>query len=110
MNELSSYQITLKRPLKTNQIMKLYKTIAKNRCDLYLHQSHLIADAGHLPKLLSFFLFMDLDNSFVMIIDGECVDQAYDEVDAIWQENIAESNCRRRFSENMMKNETSISV
>lgn len=110
MNELSSYQITLKSPLKTNQVMKLYKTISKNGCDLYLHQNHLIADAGHLPKLLSFFLFMDLDYSFVMIIDGKYVDHVYDEIEAIAQENIAESACRRRYSENVIENDISISV
>lgn len=110
MQELSSYQITLKRPLKTNQVMKLYKTITKNGCDLYLHQKHLIADGGHLPKLLSFFLFMDLDHSFVMIIDGENVDQVYDEIEGICLENIAESNCRRRYSGSSTENDISISV
>ncbi|GEN52496.1 hypothetical protein [Halobacillus faecis] len=110
MNQLSSYQITLNRPLKTNQIMKVYKTISKNGCDLYLHQNQLIADAGHLPKLLSFFLFMNKEESFVMIIDGECVDDVYDEIKGEWQDHIAESTCRRKYNEDMVENETSILV
>ncbi|MYL70725.1 hypothetical protein GLW00_07680 [Halobacillus litoralis] len=110
MSELSSYQITLNRPLKTNQIMKVYKTISKTGCDLYLHQNQLIADAGHLPKLLSFFLFMDKDESFVMIIDGECVDDVYDQIEGEWQDHIAESTCRRKYDDAMVENETSILV
>lgn len=111
MSELSSYQIELNRPLKTNQIMELYKMMSnKEESDLYLHQDHLIADAGHLPKLLSFFLFMDMDQSFVMIIDGVCVDDVYEEIKGDWVGHISESICRRRYSDAMTKNETSIVI
>ncbi|CDQ19972.1 hypothetical protein [Halobacillus karajensis] len=110
MNELSSYQITLKRPLKTIQIMKMYKIITKNGCDLYLLQNQLIADAGHLPKLLSFFLFMDVDDPFLMIIDGKCVDKVYQKIEAEWKEHIVESSCRRKYSKSVVESEISISV
>ncbi|WP_226578129.1 hypothetical protein [Halobacillus litoralis] len=110
MNELSSYQIHLNRPLKTNQIMKLHKLIKKNGCDLYLHQDHLIADAGHLPKLLSFFLFLNMDHPFTLIIDGKCVEDVYEEIEDMLTEHIQKSSCRRKYSPSMVENETSISV
>ncbi|QAS51237.1 hypothetical protein [Halobacillus litoralis] len=110
MKELSSYQVQLQKPLKTNQIMKLYKSVTKNNCDLYLNQKHLIADAGHLPKLLSFFLFMDIDTPFVIIIDGEHVDDVYDEIEAEWMDSIVESSCRRKYCDSLVNSDTSISV
>lgn len=55
MSQLSSYHLHLNRPLSTDQIINIYKHSTENNRNIYLHQNHLIADAGHLTKLLSFF-------------------------------------------------------
>jgi hypothetical protein len=108
--ELNSYEIRLHQPLKTNQIMKMYKCISKHGCDIYLHQNHLIADGGHLPKLLSFFLFVNFNEPILMIIDGENVGAAYDEIQNCWKENLVSTNCRRKYTESMINSNTSIMV
>lgn len=110
VNELSSYQIQLNRPLKTNEIMKVHHTVNQHGCDLYFHQNQLIADAGHLPKMLSFFLFMNIDDPFVLIIDGRCVEDVYEEITAFLDDTIVNSVCRRKYSSSMVMDETSIPV
>ncbi|ARI77691.1 hypothetical protein [Halobacillus mangrovi] len=108
--ELNSYEILLHQPLKTNQIMKMYKCISKHGCDIYLHQDHLIADGGHLPKLLSFFLFVDLREPILMIVDGDNVGAAFEEIHNCWEENIISTTCRRKYSGSMVNSSTSILV
>ncbi|MCA0969492.1 hypothetical protein LCM20_02660 [Halobacillus litoralis] len=110
LKELYSYQIQFHQPLSTNQIMKLHKLISKNTHQLYLHQGHLIADAGHLPKLLSFFLFMNLDRPIILIIDGENVEAAFQELEQCWMNRVEKSICRKRYTESMMNDNTSIVV
>ncbi|WP_404813402.1 hypothetical protein [Halobacillus yeomjeoni] len=110
VTELNSYEIHLHQPLKTNQIMKMYKMMAQNNCDVYLYQNSLIADGGHLTKLLSFFLFVDLDEPILMIIDGENVDCTYNDVQKLCKDNIHTITCRRKYDESMIQESSSIIV
>lgn len=110
MTELNSYEIRLHRPLKTTQIMKFYKTISKSDCDVYLHQNSLIADGGHLSKLLSFFLFIDLDEPILLIIDGKSVECTYDDVQELWKDSIENTYCRKRYNETAINSSSSIIV
>ncbi|MGP4068323.1 MULTISPECIES: hypothetical protein [Halobacillus] len=110
MEELSSYQLHLHQPLQTNQVMKLYKLVSKSNQNVYVHQNHLIADSGHLPKLMSFFLLMDINEPLVMIIDGEEVEQTFQEIESSWKDNIAEANCRRRYTDSIINSNSSIFV
>ncbi|MGP4075006.1 hypothetical protein [Halobacillus sp. K22] len=110
MEELSSYQLHLHQPLQTNQVMKLYKLVSRSNQNVYLHQNHLIADGGHLPKLMSFFLLMDIKEPLVMIIDGEEVEKTFQEIENSWQENISEASCRRKYTDSIINSNTSIFV
>ncbi|SFG28197.1 hypothetical protein SAMN05216353_1327 [Halobacillus alkaliphilus] len=110
MEELSSYQLHLHQPLQTNQVMKLYKLVSKSNQNIYLHQNHLIADGGHLPKLMSFFLLMDIEEPLVMIIDGEEVEETFQEIEDSWQENIAEANRRTKYPDSIINSNISIFV
>lgn len=110
LKELYSYQIQFHQPLKTNQIMKLHKLISSNNHQMYLHQGQSIADAGHLPKLLSFFLFMNLDQPIILIIDGENAEEAFNEIEESWKEQVEQTRCRKRYTESMIDGQTSILV
>lgn len=110
MQELYSYQIEFNKPLKTNQIMKLYKLLNKDDTDMYLHQNHLIADARHLPKLLSFFLLMEINQPLILIIDGQNAGKTYEEVTSYWEGHIESTACRKKYTGAVIKNNPSISV
>ncbi|WP_254854065.1 hypothetical protein [Halobacillus salinus] len=110
LKELYSYQIEFHQPLTTNQILKLHKLIGSNNLQMYLHQRQSIADAGHLPKLLSFFLLMDLDQPVILIIDGENVETVFAEVEESWKDRVEQTRCRKRYTESMMSDQTSIVV
>ncbi|WP_246363640.1 hypothetical protein [Halobacillus locisalis] len=110
LKELYSYQIQFHQPLTTKQVMKMHKLISANNHQMYLHQGQLIADAGHLPKLMSFFLFMDMDQPIILIIDGENVEVSYNELEKCWEEHIANTSCRKKYTESMMNANTSIIV
>ncbi|MFQ3546050.1 hypothetical protein Q7A53_18365 [Halobacillus rhizosphaerae] len=110
MKELSSYHVYFHQPLTTNQIVNIHKLSTKNKQSVYLHQNHLIADAGHLTKLLSFFLFVNVDEPVLLIIDGENVEDVYEELQSLCTDNISEVNRRTRYSEQIMNSRTSITV
>ncbi|MGV2619821.1 UNVERIFIED_CONTAM: hypothetical protein N8J90_01485 [Halobacillus marinus] len=110
MSELSSYQVQLRQPLETNQIVKLYKLISRGGCDLYLHQNQLITDAKHLPKLLSFFLCMKMEEPLVLIIGGERCAEIYTDIENLWAANGAVSTPRQQYSEAALKNVSSVFV
>ncbi|WP_163530196.1 hypothetical protein [Halobacillus ihumii] len=97
MSHLSSYHVHLKNPIKTNQIMNIYKHSTKDKTNIYFHQHNLIADAGHLPKLLSFFLLMDVDEPVLMIIDGENAAGTYEVILNEFNEAIDNISCRTQY-------------
>ncbi|RWZ60923.1 hypothetical protein EQV77_05805 [Halobacillus fulvus] len=110
VKELCSYQVHFSKPLKTNQIMKLYKLAGKTQHHMYIHQGKLIADTGHLPKLLSFSLLMDMDTPVVFIIDGEDVEKVFEEIKGSLSDYIDHTICRRKYNDAMMVNETSVTI
>ncbi|MFG6149118.1 hypothetical protein [Halobacillus sp. B23F22_1] len=110
MGQLSSYHIYFNQPLSTNQLVNIYKYSTKNNRNIYLHQNHLIADAAHLTKLLSFFLFVDIDQPALMIIDGENIEEVYEMIQKECSGCIADINIRSQYNEADMNSETSISV
>ncbi|MCP3026323.1 hypothetical protein [Halobacillus sp. A5] len=110
MSRLSSYHIKFNQPLSTNQIVNIYNQSTKTNRTIYLHQNHLIADAAHLSKLLSFFLFVDIDQPAIMIIDGENIDEVYETFQAECRGCISDISIRSQYNESMMNSETSISV
>ncbi|MFD2925303.1 hypothetical protein [Halobacillus naozhouensis] len=110
MVHLSSYQVHLKNPIKTNQIMNIYKHSTKDNTNIYFHQHNLIADAGHLPKLLSFFLLMDIDEPLLLIIDGDNATGTYEVILNEFQGAIEDISCRAQYIPAQMYQCASITV
>ncbi|UOQ43252.1 hypothetical protein MUN89_15110 [Halobacillus salinarum] len=110
MEELSSYHVTFHQPLTTQQIISLYKLSSKNNFNIYLHQDHLIADAGHLTKLLSFFLFVKIDQPVLLIIDGEDIESAYKQLQSQCGDCIDHITRRTKYTGQIMNTQTSITV
>ncbi|MCP3030610.1 hypothetical protein LF817_04585 [Halobacillus sp. A1] len=110
MSQLSSYQIRFNQPLSTTQIVNIYKYSSNNERNIYLHQDHLIADAGHLTKLLSFFLFVNTDQPAVMIIDGENIEEVYHTIHNELEGCIDDISIRSKYSEAQVNSQTSIFV
>ncbi|UOR13020.1 hypothetical protein [Halobacillus amylolyticus] len=110
MNHLSSYDIHFNRSLNTSQIMNLYKQATKHDYTVYLRQNNYIADAGHLPKLLSFFLLFDIDKPALLIIDGEDVNKAFEAIQKECQESVNEISCRTNYTSSQINHCASITV
>ena len=104
MNELTSYKIHLNQQLTTNEILNIHHYVANNECDVYLHQNHLIADAGNVTKLLSFFLLADTQSPIKMIIDGECVDHHYDQLSVLWEQRIEKCDLQTKYDHSITNN------
>ncbi|UOQ92985.1 hypothetical protein MUO14_21710 [Halobacillus shinanisalinarum] len=110
MSRLSSYDIYFNRTLNTSQIMNLYKQATKHDYTIYLRQNSYIADGGHLPKLLSFFLLVDIDNPVLLIIDGEDVNKAIETVQEECQESVDKISCRTNYTFSQINHCASITV
>ncbi|WP_173916660.1 hypothetical protein [Halobacillus sp. Marseille-Q1614] len=110
MTQLSSFHITFKQPLSTTQILKINKQSSKSDHQIYLHQNHLIADASHLTKLLSFFLFVNTEEPILMIIDGKNVEEMLQSIQDDCGDCIVEVSERSSYNEGQISRNTSISV
>ncbi|WP_087973102.1 hypothetical protein [Oceanobacillus rekensis] len=71
MDIIESYKIQLQDKLHTEEILDLHQIASHSNSNIYLYRKHMIADAENLPKLLSFFLTTEADETFTLINDGE---------------------------------------
>ncbi|MFC3039922.1 hypothetical protein ACFOGI_06620 [Virgibacillus xinjiangensis] len=94
MPEISSYEIELDRNIGTQDIIALHHYCSKSHLNIYLYRDNLIADAGNLPKLLSFFYFNRKNQPFVMILDGENVKEGYREIHSLLKEKTIHEELR----------------
>ncbi|MFC2950283.1 hypothetical protein [Virgibacillus sediminis] len=86
MPEISSYEIELDRNIGTQDIIALHQYSSKSNLNIYLYRDNMIADAKNLPNLLSFF-YVNLKNQpFVMILDGENVEEGYRRIQSLLKE------------------------
>ncbi|GAB3068438.1 hypothetical protein [Virgibacillus ainsalahensis] len=79
LQEISSYKIDL-NDITIEEIIALYQYTFKSNLNVYFYCENVIADAGNLPKLLSFFFITAKRNPIVMIIDGENVQEGYNNI------------------------------
>ncbi|WP_082234366.1 hypothetical protein [Halobacillus massiliensis] len=110
MQQLSSFHITFKKPLSANQILKINKQAVKSERHIYFHQNHLIADASHLTKLLSFFLFSSTNEPTLLIIDGVDTPGGLQDVRSACGDCIDEVSERSTYKEGQITPDTSISI